>query len=385
MAITIISTDITSASVAVSAAANTLVIITAGTQIVSTGSSAIVNAVNADNCDVRVDGAVYASNVGVFLTTNGTTDSHSLTVGLTGIVQSSTGVGATLSGVNASITNFGQIGSIANVGVNIFADGSQITNFGAIFSDSTTAATQSGASTILHNFGSITTNAPTAYSLASSAGGNRIENHGVIAGSAVSVLGSNGSDVMINTGTLVGLVNLQAGNDTYIGSSGSAVLVVAGDGNDTLRGSAFDDDLRGEGGSDVLLGRDGIDRLSGGLDADRLLGGGDDDTLDGGGGIDVLNGGAGADLFVFASLLEMGTALVADRIVDFTSGVDQIDLDLIGGLSFIGGAAFGSVAGQVRYAKAAGQLQIDNNGDGVGDFFVQLTPGVVLVAGDLIL
>jgi hypothetical protein len=57
----------------------------------------------------------------------------------------------------------------------------------------------------------------------------------------------------------------------------------------------------------------------------------------------------------------------------------------IAGLSFVGSAVFSSVVGQVRYAKAAGQLQIDQNGDGVGDFFLQLDPGTVLVAGDLVL
>ena len=54
-------------------------------------------------------------------------------------------------------------------------------------------------------------------------------------------------------------------------------------------------------------------------------------------------------------------------------------------MSFVGSAAFSLVAGQMRYAKAAGQLQIDSNGDGVGDFFLQFDPGTVLVAGDLVL
>lgn len=50
-------------------------------------------------------------------------------------------------------------------------------------------------------------------------------------------------------------------------------------------------------------------------------------------------------------------------------------------LVFIGAAAFGDVAGQVRYA--AGVLEVDLSGDGRADLTVILSGAPVLVANDL--
>jgi serralysin len=84
-----------------------------------------------------------------------------------------------------------------------------------------------------------------------------------------------------------------------------------------------------------------------------------------------------------------------DVISGFVSGLDHIDLSAIdangvGGttndtFSYIGTAAFGNVAGQLRYDPGTGTLQGDVNGDNVADFVVGLT-GVGSVAGtDLVL
>lgn len=78
---------------------------------------------------------------------------------------------------------------------------------------------------------------------------------------------------------------------------------VAGDGNDTLKGTGAGQTLMGMRGRDLLVGKGG------------------DDTLIGGQGRDVFKGGAGADRFVF----ESGDG--RDVIRDFTSGVDLIVLD----------------------------------------------------------
>ncbi|WP_337828268.1 M10 family metallopeptidase C-terminal domain-containing protein [Pseudonocardia sp. TMWB2A] len=111
--------------------------------------------------------------------------------------------------------------------------------------------------------------------------------------------------------------------------------------------------------------------------ANKLDGRGGDDVLNGFEGADTLTGGTGKDIFQF-SHAEFG-----DRITDFVSGTDKIDLSAFAGtLSFVGDAAF-SGANQVRYAN--GTVYADFNGDGVADFSVHLGAGTALLAGDLIL
>jgi Ca2+-binding RTX toxin-like protein len=72
----------------------------------------------------------------------------------------------------------------------------------------------------------------------------------------------------------------------------------------TVTGTALEDELFGNGGNDKLNGGDGDDRLSDGT------------------GTDTLTGGPGADIFEFA---DDG---VIDRITDFETGIDRIDLSL---------------------------------------------------------
>lgn len=111
--------------------------------------------------------------------------------------------------------------------------------------------------------------------------------------------------------------------------------------------------------------------------ANNLDGRAGNDVLNGYEGADTLTGGAGADVFEF-SHIEKG-----DRITDFVSGTDKIDLsDFAGTLTFVGSAAF-SGANQVRFAS--GVLSADFNGDGVADWNVTLQSGASVVGTDLIL
>ena len=112
-----------------------------------------------------------------------------------------------------------------------------------------------------------------------------------------------------------------------------------GDGMDTITGSAQRDTIDGGAGSDTLDGGANRDTLHGGADSDFLFGGegrdtlfGDsgNDVLTGGLGNDVMTGGAGYDTFVFAA----GDG--RDRVTDFTSGEDLIDLSAFGELDFGG-------------------------------------------------
>lgn len=164
-------------------------------------------------------------------------------------------------------------------------------------------------------------------------------------------------------------------------------VLAGGDGNDRLFGA---------GGNDRLDGGSGNDLLDGGTGADYLTGGAGDDILVGGDGADTMLGGTGSDRFVFAALADdpsSGTLSTMDRIVDFSHAQgDRIDLSSIGDalgspLSFIGGAAFSGIAGEVHF-EAAGPstlLSIDLDGDRMADQFFILNGTQALVADDFVL
>ncbi|MDQ0470844.1 CAP domain-containing protein [Labrys wisconsinensis] len=238
------------------------------------------------------------------------------------------------------------------------------------------------------------------------------------------------------------------GDDTIIGSLGNDRLI-GGAGNDTMRGGAGDDsyyvansgdivdetggsgtdkvysslsfnlgnpnrvhgavenlvltgtgDINGTGNAlaNSITGNAGANTLQGGLGNDRLDGRDGNDLLVGGSGADRLTGGAGADHFVFNSIIE-STLSSANRdvILDFSRAQgDKIDLsgiDAQTGVSgnqafhFIGTAAFGHHAGELRYAVQNGNAYVyaDVNGDGTTDFSVQVSHMTALQSSDFIL
>lgn len=185
-----------------------------------------------------------------------------------------------------------------------------------------------------------------------------------------------------------------AGND-QIFTRGNADYIDAGAGADTIDTGNGDDTIFGGAGTDFILGRFGNDFIDGGADGDIIAGGDQNDVIFGGGGDDLLigeagqdtlAGGQGIDTFRYDRASDSSVAL-PDLIEDFAGGVDKIDLKALGTLSFIGAAAFGNVAGQVRYAFAGGGTTIsaDLNGDGAADFAIQLTGQVALAAADFVL
>lgn len=158
-------------------------------------------------------------------------------------------------------------------------------------------------------------------------------------------------------------------------------------GNDVLSGTSGNDELSGGEGADTLMGKAGNDILDGGTG---------NDTLTGGAGVDLLTGGDGADTFVYASIWESTSGtLYHDRITDFTSGSDLINLSAIDAnpvlagnqaFSFIGSDPFGGNAGELRFDATTGLVLADVNGDGITDLEIYL-PNVhgTLLATDFVL
>ena len=95
---------------------------------------------------------------------------------------------------------------------------------------------------------------------------------------------------------------------------------VVGDGADnTLGGTANNDNMHGNDGNDTVSGLAGDDVLYGDAGNDTLLGGDGNDELIGGAGEDLMNGGAGDDIYNVDSATEIA------NIVE-SSGVDTIEI-----------------------------------------------------------
>jgi hypothetical protein len=189
------------------------------------------------------------------------------------------------------------------------------------------------------------------------------------------------------------------GDDDLDGEGGDDTMA-GGRGSDDLHGKQGDDDLDGGGDRDKLAGGGGDDDLCGNGGSDALKGGGGDDTLTGGAGKDKMIGGGGADHFVFLLATDSPGGDARDVIVDFTPGLDVIDLSAIdadgdategdGAFSFIGDAAFGGVAGELRVARTQGERTVtliagDTDGDGVADFSIALLGNKVVSGADFVL
>jgi Ca2+-binding RTX toxin-like protein len=128
---------------------------------------------------------------------------------------------------------------------------------------------------------------------------------------------------------------------------------------------------------------------------DTLIGGDGDDILIGGGGADLMTGGAGADTFRLGTG-DSGTGSAEDRIVDFLSGTDKIDLSAIDAdagtsgnqaFSFIGTDAFSAIAGEVRYNFNGTDTYVkaDIDGDGAADLVIILSGSVTPLGSDFVL
>ena len=241
------------------------------------------------------------------------------------------------------------------------------------------------------------------------------------------IIGSEGADVIVGGG----------GNDLLQAGGGDDVLLIGGAaaGRDSFDGGAGYDVIRATSNNTVISpvsltgveeissgGKTGVTLrgtdlaelmdfsgitltriagISGGKGNDTIIGSAGDDAIIGGSGRDVLTGGLGADSFVFAKSGESRAGAQADQITDFVTGTDMINLAALDAdplaagdqaFSFIGSAAFGLIAGQLRVVDSGagyGLLSIDIDGNGLSDFDIRVTGAdglaYVPMAADLML
>ena len=141
----------------------------------------------------------------------------------------------------------------------------------------------------------------------------------LLKGKATSTAGKDRAK--IGNDTITSVENLIAGyhSDRLLGTNGrNSIQGLSG--NDKLYGRNGHDKLNGGTGNDKLYGAKGKDVLIGAAGNDYLKGGSGHDKLVGGQGNDQLWGQAGRDTFV----LSEGSGY--DRIMDFTDGVDRIQV-----------------------------------------------------------
>jgi len=197
--------------------------------------------------------------------------------------------------------------------------------------------------------------------------------------------------------TKAGVVTRFAGFEAYAFTSDQLDdSLTGGAGNDTLVGDALFEYVSLDGGKDTLTGGAGDDNLLGLGGADVLFGGDGNDTLTGGNGADTLTGGAGADTFKFSywQASAMGNS-TRDLILDFTDGLDRIDLSDVGRypygqgdestFTFIGSGVFTGHAWELRTFQSGGftYLRADVNGDMVADLSIQIKGLHVITATDI--
>ncbi|QYZ71077.1 calcium-binding protein [Neotabrizicola shimadae] len=333
------------------------------------------------------------------------------------------------------------------VGVDYIGAGLELGNAGTISGDLAAIRLEGGSASVgnlLVNSGTII-GGQAIDAFASTLSATTIINSGLIRGTlgtAISLAGTDTDDAVVNSGRIIGHVELGGGEDSYDGRGGEVMGTVrGGDGNDRFRPGAGEDSFDGGSGSDLLdfrtgdgavelaldgswdstgwaegdtytgfervIGTTQADRiggnsaaniLNGGAGADQLFGQAGADTLIGGGGIDILSGGAGNDSFQFNRLAECG-----DLLADFSSAAAGNNDRFLISADFGGGLAAGSLAAGLFVSRADNLAQdgndrfifrtadrtlwfdADGTGTGAGVLVASLQAGATMTAADIVI
>lgn len=253
----------------------------------------------------------------------------------------------------------------------------------------------------------------------------RVVNTGTLQGQEGSYSGSDQNDTLVNSGPLIGFVEMNDGDDAYEGFGGQILFgqLFGDDGNDTFYvdqedlvifgGNDYDELYLGASASVVegmefvkmvgtgdfavitddtnstIVGNAGNNLIEGMAGNDTIRAGIGDDELYGGADRDLLVGGVGSDVFIYKAVTD-STVSNGDRIRDLNHGDDVIDLsELTTGGSFIGTSAFsGTGAAEVNYKVLGGvnsRIEVDVDGDGNADMRITANGITELMADDFIL
>lgn len=223
-------------------------------------------------------------------------------------------------------------------------------------------------------------------------------------GFGTSVRMGDARDTYIGRGTVEGSVDMGDGND-FVRLVGQTTTVLGGTGTDTLVSNsdvlgstdfetirlfgAADADITADSTDSTLIGNMGDNTIRGGDGDDTLKGKAGADVLLGEGGEDSLFGGTGADVFMFEDIRGLSYYRGAsDRIEDFVSGTDVIDLSGIDSFStYLGTSSFsgfGTVEVRYRNASGDGEIQIDYDGDGTKDVVIMVTGVTSFTSADFV-
>jgi Ca2+-binding RTX toxin-like protein len=218
--------------------------------------------------------------------------------------------------------------------------------------------------------------------------------------------GGTGTDWLYVTGGTNSVVDLAktTGQNTGYGSDIIKNIENAsgGSGVDKFHGTTGNNTLKGNNGNDLLYGRGGNDLLHGGNDNDKLYGDTGADSLTGGTGSDLLYGGADSarDVFIFNSVADSKIGSTRDKVYDFRTKVDDLDLRGIDANTRVSGnqefsfSTTTAKANSVWYKTAnldgnATTKEIivygDVNGDAKADFEIGLMGVTSVVKDDFIL
>ncbi len=220
-------------------------------------------------------------------------------------------------------------------------------------------------------------------------------NDTLIGGSGIDTLDYSGfgGAVIVNMSNAAAQNTNAGGTDTLSGFEN----IFGGNFNDEFVGTTGGNLMQGGSGSDQISGLGGADVIEGGIGNDTLQGGGGDDLITGGAGRDIMAGGTNNDTFAFLAVSDSAVGGQRDRINDFTQGGDLVGLSAIDAVSgggdnaftFIGGSAFSSTAGELRFFQLAGPGQTvvegDVDGNGAADFQIAFLGLHIFNAGDFVL
>lgn len=249
--------------------------------------------------------------------------------------------GVTFASSGGQMTNNGAIDAV-NQGLMMYSDKVTLKNNGSI--DGFTAVQSFGDNAKIVNSADGELKGST-YAISTTGDGDMvIDNAGLLKGSVAAIYGGDAKMQVINTGKIVGDVEMGGGNDIFDNRGGEFKFTVKGGaGNDTYyidkAGIDIEEDVMLAGTDTVKStvsyslassGNEGLEnltalgqgniKLTGNDLGNRLTGNDGNNRIAGGMGDDMLIGDKGADIFVFK------TGYAQDTIKDFQNGIDRIDV-----------------------------------------------------------